>query len=77
MVIVAKDVEIVASSDSSITSKARGSNKVNTKITFFVAHTDPGIIIEKIYIKACKICKKIIEHWQMQMLYWVRVQTLC
>lgn len=32
MVISAKDVEIVASSDSSITSKARGSNKVKGRV---------------------------------------------
>lgn len=34
--ILAKEVEIVASSDSSISSKARGSNKVGTKMLWHV-----------------------------------------
>lgn len=34
--ILAKEVEIVASSDSSISSKARGSNKVSTKILSYM-----------------------------------------
>lgn len=39
--ILAKEVEIVASSDSSISSKARGSNKVSTRMLWHVWPTQP------------------------------------